>query len=219
MEGVGTSMIVFTLQNKSNLAIGTKALGRWAAALQQQVVQFEDSWANGLAYVELPGVSRPGMQVPVVIETNSDSPGALGYHDIDTHGVPYIKVFTADSSAAGVSLSSVISHEILEVLGDPFVDSSVTISDGKGGDTIYMAEVCDPVEQDVYQINGVEVSNFVLPAWFGAPGSKYDHLGKLTAPFSMTSGGYFSYLTVTEQGGGWQQKQGDKARPWNGGRK
>jgi hypothetical protein len=38
------------------------------------------------------------------------------------------------------------------------------------------------------------MSNFVHPTWFEpfkhVPGTKYDHLGLLTKPFSMTKGGY-----------------------------
>lgn len=207
-------MIVFTLTSHSTQVLPAD-LTRWAAPLNKQANQdFAAAWGTS-GFVRTPLGSRTaGIQVPVFIEDASDVQGALGYHDIDSNGVPYIKVFTRDSASAGVSLSSVISHEILEVLGDPFVDSCVTIEDGKGGATIYAAEVCDPVQADIYTINGVEVSNFVLPSWFGGPGSKYDHLGKLTAPFTMTSGGYFSFMQVTEQAGGWQQKQGAEARPW-----
>jgi hypothetical protein len=38
------------------------------------------------------------------------------------------------------------------------------------------------------------MSNFVHPSWFEPfkhpPGTKFDHLGRLTKPFSMTKGGY-----------------------------
>jgi hypothetical protein len=38
------------------------------------------------------------------------------------------------------------------------------------------------------------MSNFVHPSWFEPfkhpPGTKYDHLGLLKKPFSMTKGGY-----------------------------
>jgi hypothetical protein len=40
----------------------------------------------------------------------------------------------------------------------------------------------------------VQVSNFVLPEWFDSvvsAGEKFDYLGKATAPFSMTPGGYW----------------------------
>lgn len=60
---------------------------------------------------------------------------------------------------------------------------------------------CDAVESDSYLVDGVAVSNFVLQAFFDAhaeTGSKFDFLGKLRAPFSMSRGGY--QITRTEPG-------------------
>src|ERR1041384_6574844 len=52
----------------------------------------------------------------------------------------------------------------------------------------------DPVEEDTFLVNGIPMSNFVHPSWFEPfkhpPGTKFDHLGRLTKPFSMTKGGY-----------------------------
>ena len=52
----------------------------------------------------------------------------------------------------------------------------------------------DPVEEDTFLVDGMEMSNFVHPAWFEPfkhpPGTKFDYLGLLTMPFSMTKGGY-----------------------------
>ena len=42
----------------------------------------------------------------------------------------------------------------------------------------------DPVEEDIFLVDGIEMSNFVHPAWFEPfkhpPGTKFDHLGLLT---------------------------------------
>src|SRR5207244_7076012 len=55
-------------------------------------------------------------------------------------------------------------------------------------------EMCDPVEEDTFLVDGIQMSNFVHPSWFEPfkhpPGTKFDHLGLLTKPFSMTKGGY-----------------------------
>ena len=60
--------------------------------------------------------------------------------------------------------------------------------------TEYAYEMSDPVEEDTFLVDGIEMSNFVHPAWFEPfkhpPGTKFDHLGRLTKPFSMTKGGY-----------------------------
>ena len=43
-------------------------------------------------------------------------------------------------------------------------------------------------------VDGLQISNFLHPAWFEPfrhpPGTRYDHLGLLTKPFSLTEGGY-----------------------------
>jgi hypothetical protein len=55
-------------------------------------------------------------------------------------------------------------------------------------------EACDPVEGDSYEIDGVAVSNFVTPEYFGEPSRRpvpsYDAMGLVTAPLTMRPGGY-----------------------------
>lgn len=134
---------------------------------------------------------------------NSDQANALGYHDLTPAGKPVMKVFVKDSIDAGVQVSSVASHELLETLADAFIESLDLEDNGDGTGTLFAQEVCDPVEADVYQILGNEMSNFVTPWWFGdplPPGLKFDFLGKLTAPFTATPGGYFSTRLITKTG-------------------
>ena len=60
--------------------------------------------------------------------------------------------------------------------------------------TEYAYEMCDAVEEDTFLVDGIEMSNFLHPAWFEPfkhpGGTKYDHLGLLGRPFTMTKGGY-----------------------------
>lgn len=208
-------MFKFKLINRTATPIDANTIG----ALATQVLRdFAPTWGPDM---EFGGSGQ--ISVPLYVEQNSDVSGALGYHDIDSGGNPYVKVFVADSNAAGVPVSAVMSHEILEVLGDPFVQSLCLKQDMQGptllpSGTLFDAEVCDPVEGDLYQINGVSVSNFITPEWFMPASSiptKYDYLGKLTAPFTMTAGGYYVTTSVGQLGQP-QQVLGDKARPWNG---
>jgi hypothetical protein len=140
---------------------------------------------------------------PATIDDTPDVPGALGYHDEDDNAVPYIKVFTISLDSGGEVLtgdqavSVTLSHEVLELTGDAPANRWV---DGPGG-MDYAFELCDAVEGDTYEIDGVAVSNFVLPAWFdpkAKAGESFDYLGKLTAPFTMTAGGYM--IVRTEPG-------------------
>lgn len=138
--------------------------------------------------------SVPADYNKVFIFDDADVAGALGYHDDGPDGKPYGRIFARVSLDNGVSVSSVLSHEVLEMLGDPQANYwADNFNDNKS----YALELCDPVENDSYTIlvrgKPVEVSNFVLPAWFDSvpvEGAKFDKLGKLTAPFKMTTGGY-----------------------------
>ena len=60
----------------------------------------------------------------------------------------------------GFPWTVVLSHEILEMLADPYIVTAPRYA----GSTL--VEVCDPVEFVPYTIDGVAVSDFVLPSWF-----------------------------------------------------
>jgi hypothetical protein len=75
------------------------------------------------------------------------------------YGQPYALVWTGGGTVE--SWSRDFSHEILEMLVDPGTNRSA-YHDGVG----QIVEVADPVEWDGYRLNGVFVSDFVLPAWF-----------------------------------------------------
>ncbi len=129
----------------------------------------------------------------VLIFDDADVAGALGYHDDGPDGMPYGRVFAKVSLDNNVSISSVLSHEIVEIVGDPQANYWADAPDGKS----YALELCDAVENDSYMVNvsgvDIEVSNFLLPGWFDpipAAGAKFDWLGKLNEPFKMTNGGY-----------------------------
>jgi len=75
------------------------------------------------------------------------------------YGQPFALVWTGGGTVK--SWSRDFSHEILEMLVDPETNRSV-YHDGVGR----IVEVADPVEWDGYRLDGVFVSDFVLPAWF-----------------------------------------------------
>ncbi len=136
---------------------------------------------------------------------NADQAGALGYHDLTTTGLPIGKVFAKTTLDAGDLVSVTLSHEALEMLGDP--DVNLIVQKGSRG---YAYEVCDAVEDDSlgYDIDGVRVSDFVYPQYFetfwkrGA--TKFDHLGHLKAHLpALTHGGYMAYLDFMT--GQWNQ--------------
>src|SRR6266581_152414 len=84
---------------------------------------------------------------------DSDSAGALGYHDQDPSGQPYGRVFVrpilesgGDIMQSANSVSVTASHEALEIFGDPQANVWAQMNDGR----LLALELCDPVESDAY---------------------------------------------------------------------
>ena len=115
--------------------------------------------------------------------------GALGYHNLTQHGQPISKVFVKTTLANNELVSVAASHELFEMVIDPIANLWA-----EDNGTEYAYEMCDPVEEDTFVFDEVQMSNFVHPSWFEPfkhpPGTKYDQLGLLSKPFSMTKGGY-----------------------------
>jgi hypothetical protein len=121
---------------------------------------------------------------------DADTAGALGYHDLTKDGQPVSKVFVKTTLADNQLVSVTACHELFEMVIDPIANLWAEAADG----TEYAYEMSDPVEEDTFLVDGIEMSNFVHPAWFEPfkhpPRTKFDHLGLLKKPFSMTKSGY-----------------------------
>jgi len=185
--------------------------------LQTQVHRdFAPVWGvdADLTFVPTGGTPDPGTWWLTILDT-SDQAGALGYHDVTDQGLPAGKVFAKSDVDLGNSWSVTISHELLEMLGDPEINLTVFVQPDQNSGTLYAYEVCDACEDDQfgYLINGTLVSDFVYPSWFqpslGA-GTQFDFQNKITAPLQLLTGGYIGFFNVNN-GTGWQQKtaQGD----------
>lgn len=140
---------------------------------------------------------------------NADQAGALGYHDITSSGQPLGKVFAKTTKDDGGIWSVTFSHELLEMMADPWID--LTVLDAHTN-RLYAWEVCDAVEADAlgYSILGTKVSDFVLPAFFrrdtSAPaGTKLSFCGHVSRPFTLAPEGYLSFLDLGDVTAGWQQ--------------
>jgi hypothetical protein len=120
---------------------------------------------------------------------DADDADALGYHDLTKDGQPISKIFVKATIKDGEKVSVTACHELFEMAIDPLANLWAEY-----GGKMYAYEMSDPVEEDTFEVDGVEMSNFVHPSWFEPfkhpAGTKYDHLGKLKKPFSMTKGGY-----------------------------
>jgi hypothetical protein len=159
----------------------------------------------------------PGAHGIAIVDTIKDQPqGVLGFHTEDQGGKLWGVVAAKPELDAGKqvltgdwSVSSVMSHEVLEMYVDP--NCNLWANNGRG--SAYSFEVCDPVEAPTYVVNDVSVSNFITPAWFdplAAKTAQFDKLRHLTAPFSLLKGGYMVY----ESAGTPHQKFGDEFPEW-----
>lgn len=134
--------------------------------------------------------------------------GVEGYHDLTHRGQPVSYVFVKASLADNVPVSVTASHELFEMVIDPIANLWAEAT----GRTQYAYEMCDPVEEDTFMVDRLEMSNFVHPSWFEPfkhpPGTRFDHLGKLKKPFSMTKGGY----VIIKRNGRVKETFGSKAK-------
>lgn len=171
---------------------GTAVAGALAHQLRYHVQKSYRYTAAPVVWLgKNPGLVPAGAW-PIYILDDPDTAGALGYHDLDPQGNPYGRIFVTPTLDAGVSLSSVLSHEVIEAFVDPHANLWADANHGIS----YAYEACDAVENSSYLIHGIEVSNFVTRQWFDPNDTtgKVDWLGHLSKPFTMESGGYVIYM-------------------------
>lgn len=167
------------------------------AAINKQIAEdFAPVWnASGTVYFG----DAPSGAWQFTLQDTIDDPDALGYH-ADDHGVTAI-IDIAACKQCGSDWRTCLGHEVLEALADP-----LTTRLSPNG--LYAVEVADPVEEGLYLIDGVPVTNFVLPAYFGWAGSKFDKTGILSGPApALSPGGYQMVL----QNGNWTSLYGERA--------
>jgi hypothetical protein len=158
----------------------------------------------------------------IIVADTPDEANALGWHSEQASGQSYGFVFAAPVLDNGgdalyntnVSVSSVLSHEVLETCLNPGVN--VSADDGQGW--LWAYEVCDPVEGDSYPIySKIMVSNFVLPAFFDQAGKgRVDFMGTAPGPFRLARHGYAARQAST---GKQAEIFGDQYIPWYNGAK
>jgi len=180
-------------------------------ALQTQVHRdFAPVWGvdADLTFVAHGAPTPPGSWWLTVLD-NSDQAGALGYHDRTDEGLPMGKAFAGTDIQAGNSWTVTVSHELLEMLGDPDLNLCAYVQKDGGGMLLYAYEVCDACEADSagYNIGATLVSDFAYPAWFESfrkPGTQFDYRSLIQQPFGLLAEGYISMFDTTNSDG-WTQ--------------
>lgn len=157
-----------------------------------------------------------------LLDSLPNAPDAIAYHDVAGNAAPFCVLALTQCKTLD-DVSTGISHELCETAGDPDVNSWSEAGDGFE----YARELCDAVESGWYVIDGIRVSDFVLPAFFsngapapfcytqaiGAPDSAYP-----IAPFVTASGGYQVRRTVgtgeTDVWGTLKPARAERAQHW-----
>jgi hypothetical protein len=165
-----------------------------AAALTVQLERdFAPIWG-----IEPPVVSVEGRGEPIYI-FDSEVGGDYGFTTAGRGGRPFAHVYAkpsfdhhSDWLTGRDSISSSISHEALEMIADPGVNTFHYNAER----LMWGHDVCDPVQEVTYGIRAlrrlVPVSDFVLPSYFnpyGAP-APFDFRKVLHGPFTIFRGGY-----------------------------
>ncbi len=170
-------------------------VSRVAAALQRQATRdFGALWdvkATVDAFPRLEDV--PVGYWPMIIETDIGMPGAAGVHE-DKEGQPFALISMSDS------WSLTASHEMLEMLGDPFGKRVIPCRSPKRdqGRVEFLVEMCDPCEADefAYTVNDILVSDFITPNFYDprrSDGVRYSFTGAIPGPREILRGGYISW--------------------------
>lgn len=135
---------------------------------------------------------------------------ALAYHSRHLNGLPFGFVFTG---AARQAWTVTLSHEALDLLADAhatkFSVGPHPDPEQNGRAALYWYEVCDAVQAEIYRIDGVSVSNFVLPSYFTGgtqKGTRNDFLnrphpdpgGERLRAFGVKRGGYAGFLDLAD---------------------
>lgn len=185
----------------------------WMPAFNVFLEDVRRWWPRAAKLVWCPKTQEPTEAWKVIFADTSDQAGALGYHDFTPDGRPISYVFAADDQKYGYSVSVTATHEIAEMIADPWISQLFQVTNTK----FYAQEIGDPVEDDQfgYKITvpgyaPVLCSDFVTPKWF-IPGSTgvLDHSHHCTQPLQLLEGGYMSVFT---SGKGWDQIYAKKSQ-------
>jgi hypothetical protein len=208
--------MVISIVNHTNGQVRDEELQFAVAAINRQIEEhFAPYWSltatlrlEGRSVEEPDKVDVPDMRGDAIIYLwdKTDVPGALGYHFQNSRGIPYGFVFTDIAQAIGEPWSVTLSHEALELLGDPETNLLVMgPHPSEERDVFHWYEMCDAVQAETYEIDDIPVSNFVLPLYFTGTrdvdeiGGRNDFLGRAyngqtLRSFGINPGGYVGFF-------------------------
>jgi hypothetical protein len=205
--------MIISVINHTNGKISDAELHVVIRAVNRQITEdFEPYWSLG-ATLRLEGRSEKAPSKLKMLDLRGDAilylwdktdvEDALGYHDQNARGIPYGFVFTELSKKLGEAWSVTLSHEALELIADPEVNLLVMgPHPADANKTVFhWYEMSDAVQNETYEVDHIQVSNFILPLYFTGsdePGGRNDflgasHGGKTLNSFGVNPGGYVGF--------------------------
>jgi hypothetical protein len=204
--------------------VSTRSLMQAAAALQKQITRdFTPFWglqATVDAFEDLASV--PSDYHPVVVFGDPDELlGRLEFAIGGEYAAQLIDDFERDRLsglhlnaftrqpfalvAASDAWSVTLSHEVLEMIADPFGNRLIAAAHpvDRGERVKYLLEVCDPCQAMWYPVNGVPVADFYTPRFFDpveVDRSRYSFTGAIERPLQILDGGYLSWIDPEDSG-------------------
>jgi hypothetical protein len=206
--------MIVSVINLSNGKLSDADIQAAIRAVNRQVAEdFAPYWGFG-GTLRLEGrasrgqrkVSQADMRGDAVlyVHDGKDVDDADGYHDKNYRGIPYGFVFLGVANDLNEAWTVTLSHEALELIGDPESNLLVQGPHPKQPKrrVYHWFEMCDAVQNETYTIDRVKVSNFVLPLYFTSSderGGRNDFLGtrakgKTLMSFGVNPGGYVGFF-------------------------
>ncbi len=194
--------MIITLRNQSKFS--NHELIESVAAVNRQIKEhFQPRWnIDGLVQIEDPRAPVEGPEAVMTVVNDSTK----DYH-WDPKGIPEGEVYVNTDSPV-ITWTVGLSHEVLEMLADPDLKETAKGPHPKdpSREVDYFLEICDPVQFQPYEIDGIRVSDFVLPSYYkkDTPPGENDHLDTPgLAPFGWLEHGIVGFHdpTVKENDG------------------
>jgi hypothetical protein len=205
--------MIISLINRSKTLPDTRVQEVIRAINRQLKEDFEPYWQFG-ATLRLEGPTGKRLRIDSLSDMRGDavmylidgsnSKEATGWHLANCRDIPYGFVFLGLCEQIHEDWSVTLSHEALELVGDPMCN--LLVQGNHPADrrkrVFHLFEMCDAVQAETYTIDGVSVSNFVLPSYFSLgeqAGRRNDflgtvHDGKTLQSFGMNPGAYLNIM-------------------------
>jgi len=129
-------------------AVSQPVLHRAEQAIEQQAnTSLQRAWNTPRVRF----TADPAATITITFASNAHTAVACDEQVVGCHWVTNNYGIEVETDADPKTLTSNLDHEIIETLVDP---------DTTG------REICDPVEYNTYERDGIELSDFVLPAYY-----------------------------------------------------